>query len=184
MYTRVLARALAALAAVALVAAAGTASAAEQTDGSRGFVTRQGDDLRLDGRTFRFAGSNNYYLHYNSHAMVDDVLGDAAGAGFNVLRTWGFMESGQNGVSFLSFDGTRPVANDGPDGLGRLDYVLKPAPDRGIRLVTPLTNTWGDVGGMDQCGVGRGGRYRDAFSAAPVTRGRYAGWVTPVRSRT
>ncbi|MEU7866886.1 cellulase family glycosylhydrolase [Dactylosporangium sp. NPDC049140] len=195
MYTRVLARALTALTAVALVAAAGTASAAEQATGTAsaaeqtdksgsGFVTRQGDDLRLDGKTFRFAGSNNYYLHYNSHAMVDDVLGDAAGAGFNVLRTWGFMESGQNGVSFLSFDGTKPVANDGPDGLGRLDYVLKAAHDKGIRLVIPLTNNWSDFGGMDQYVKWHGGQYHDDFYTDPVIRGWYADWVTHVLNRT
>ncbi|MFD0576461.1 glycoside hydrolase family protein [Dactylosporangium darangshiense] len=129
MYKRLLVSAIAVL---AVAAAAGTASAAER---GTGFVARQGSDLRLDGRTFRFAGSNNYYLMYSSPKMVDDVLGDAAGAGFNVLRTWGFLEGSQNGVSFQSFDGTHPVYNDGPDGLARLDYVLKAARDKGIRLV-------------------------------------------------
>src|SRR3954464_12263979 len=103
MYKRLLVRGLAAVAAVALVAVGGAASAAENaenaetTGSSAGFVTRAGADLEVDGKTFRFAGSNNYYLHYSSPAMVDDVFGDAAAAGFNVLRTWGFMEAGQNG---------------------------------------------------------------------------------------
>ncbi|WP_327002253.1 cellulase family glycosylhydrolase [Dactylosporangium sp. NBC_01737] len=176
-----------ALAVVAVLSAAGltaphAASASAKTDA--GFVTRQGSDLRLNGKTFRFAGSNNYYLHYTSPAMVDDVLGDAANAGFNVLRTWGFMESGQNGVSFLSFDGTTPVANDGPDGLGRLDYVLKAASDKGIRLVIPLTNNWSDFGGMDQYVKWRGGAHHDDFYTDPVIRGWYQDWIAHVLNRT
>ncbi|WP_433045028.1 cellulase family glycosylhydrolase [Dactylosporangium sp. CS-033363] len=147
-------------------------------------MTRQGDDLRLDGKAFRFAGTNNYYLHYQSRAMAADVLGDAAAAGFNVVRTWGFMESGQNGVSFLSFDGTKPVANDGPDGLQRLDYVLKAAHDKGIRLVIPLTNNWSDFGGMDQYVKWRGGQYHDDFYTDPVVRGWYQEWVAHVLNRT
>ncbi|MGI5242752.1 cellulase family glycosylhydrolase [Dactylosporangium sp. CA-139066] len=178
MYKRLLASAAAAL---AILTFAGNAEAAER---GTGFVTRQGSDLRLDGKTFRFAGSNNYYLHYNSRAMVDDVLGDAAAAGFNVLRTWGFMESGQNGVSFLSFDGTKPVPNDGPDGLQRLDYVLKAAHDKGIRLVIPLTNNWSDFGGMDQYVRWHGGTHHDDFYTDPVVRGWYKDWVAHVLNRT
>ncbi|GAA3452780.1 cellulase family glycosylhydrolase [Dactylosporangium matsuzakiense] len=186
MYTRLLVRALTAAAAVMLVAAGGTASAAENTEtgAGKGFVTRQGADLKLDGKTFRFAGSNNYYLHYQSRKMVDDVLGDAAAAGFDVLRTWGFMESGQNGVSLLSFDGTKPVANDGPDGLGRLDYVLKAAHDKGLRLVIPLTNNWSDFGGMDQYVKWRGGSNHDDFYTDPVIRGWYKDWIAHVLNRT
>jgi len=177
---------LCALAAAAVLAGAGLAAppAAASAPPGAGFVTRQGSDLRLNGTTFRFAGSNNYYLHYNSPAMVDDVLGDAASAGFNVLRTWGFMESGQNGVSLLSFDGTKPVANDGPDGLGRLDYVLKAAHDKGIRLVIPLTNNWSDFGGMDQYVKWRGGTYHDDFYTDPVVRGWYRDWIAHVLNRT
>ncbi|HTJ37502.1 MAG TPA: cellulase family glycosylhydrolase [Dactylosporangium sp.] len=177
MYKRLLVSAIAVLAAVA---AAGTASAAER---GTGFVARQGSDLRLDGRTFRFAGSNNYYLMYSSPKMVDDVLGDAAGAGFNVLRTWGFLEGSQNGVSFQSFDGTHPVYNDGPDGLARLDYVLKAARDNGVRLVIPLTNNWSDFGGMDQYVRWRGGTYHDDFYTDPVIRGWYKDWISHVLNR-
>lgn len=43
-----------------------TPVAAEPEAGGGGFVTRQGKDLRLDGKPFRFAGSNNYYLMYKS----------------------------------------------------------------------------------------------------------------------
>ncbi|MFG2044156.1 cellulase family glycosylhydrolase [Dactylosporangium sp. NPDC048998] len=186
MYKRMLARALSAIAAVAVVAAGGTASAAER---GTGFVGRQGSDLRLDGRTFRFAGSNNYYLMYSSRAMVDDVLGDAAAAGFDVLRTWGFLETQQNGVSLQYWGGTRPAYNDGPDGLQRLDYVLKAARDRGIRLVIPLTNNWSDFGGMDQYVRWRVSQtqaegHHDDFYTDPVIRGWFKDWIGHVLNRT
>jgi len=33
-------------------------------------------------------GTNNYYLMYSSHVMVDDVLTAAAANGFNVMLLW------------------------------------------------------------------------------------------------
>src|SRR5688500_12289651 len=38
------------------------------------FVKQAGPELRLHGKPFRFAGSNNYYLMYKSPFMVDEVL--------------------------------------------------------------------------------------------------------------
>ncbi|WFE24327.1 cellulase family glycosylhydrolase [Solwaraspora sp. WMMD937] len=160
-----------------------------------GFVTRHGDDLKLDGRKFRFAGSNNYYLMYKSPTMVDDVFADAKAAGFTVLRTWGFLDIGNadgsdsvagpaDGVYFQYFDGERPAYNDGPDGLQRLDYVLAAAREAGIKLVVPLTNNWRDFGGMDQYVRWRGGQYHDDFYTDPVIRGWYKDWISHVLNRT
>ncbi|WP_238008485.1 cellulase family glycosylhydrolase [Dactylosporangium sp. AC04546] len=185
-------RLIAALAGLTIVASAGAASAGVRHDG---FVTRQGADLTLDGRAFRFAGSNNYYLMYRSAAMVDDVFADAAGAGFTVLRTWGFLDIGnqddsnsvhhkENGVYFQYWDGTRPAYNDGADGLQHLDYVLKSARDHGIRLVVPLTNNWSAFGGMDQYVRWRGGAHHDEFYTDPVIRGWYQDWIAHVLNRT
>src|SRR5262245_4168188 len=86
-------RFVAVLAAVAgALVAAGPAAAAPATHQapSAGFVTRAGSTLKVDGKPFRFGGTNNYYLFYKSRAMVDDVLADAHAAGFDVMRTWAF----------------------------------------------------------------------------------------------
>src|SRR5450432_4907956 len=48
------------------------------------FVRRVGSQLKMDGKEFRFAGTNNYYSAYKSTLMVDDVLGDADDQGFTV----------------------------------------------------------------------------------------------------
>ena len=50
------------------------------------FVKQSGPELRLHGKPFRLAGSNNYYLMYKSHFMVDDVLNSGAAEGFRVMR--------------------------------------------------------------------------------------------------
>src|SRR3954465_14014186 len=148
-------RRILAVAGLVLVAATtGTAWGASAQSRAVGheFVVRTGPELRLHGKTFHFAGTNNYYLPYSSKLMVDDVLTTAAAQGFDVVRTWGFMEQPKNGVQFQSWDSATgaPAFNDGATGLERLDYVIAKAGQLGLRLVIPFTNNWGDFGGMDQ----------------------------------
>ncbi|MEO3820368.1 cellulase family glycosylhydrolase [Plantactinospora sp. B24E8] len=165
------------------------------TTTAAGFVVRKGDQLYLDGKRFRFAGTNNYYLMYKSRTMVDDVVADARAAGFTVLRHWGFLDIGTpggtdsvagpaDGVYFQYWDGEKPAYHDGPDGLERLDYVLFAARQAGIKLVIPLTNNWRDFGGMDQYVRWRGGQYHDEFYTDPVIRGWYRDWISHVLNRT
>lgn len=180
------------LSALAILAPAAPAVAVAP---SSGFVVRHFDELKLNGKNFRFGGSNNYYLMYKSRLMVDDVFADAKGAGFTVLRTWGFLDIGNqdgsgsiagkaDGVYFQYWDGTKPAYNDGADGLERLDYVLKAAGDAGVKLVIPLTNNWRDFGGMDQYVSWRGGQYHDEFYSDPVIRGWFKDWISHVLNRT
>jgi mannan endo-1,4-beta-mannosidase len=176
-------------------AVTGTALAGDHSGSTAGFVTRQGPDLKLNGRTFQFSGTNNYYLMYSSRLMVDDVFADAKAAGFTVLRTWGFLDIGnadgtnsisggpKNGVYFQYWDGQRPAYNDGESGLARLDYVLYAARQAGIKLVIPLTNNWNDFGGMDQYVRWRGGSFHDDFYSDAVIRGWYRDWISHVLNR-
>lgn len=160
-----------------------------------GFVTRSGNVLKLNGAQFRFAGTNNYYLMYKSRAMVDDVLESAADNDFRVVRTWGWLDIGNqdgsdsvagkaDGVYFQYWNGSRPAYNDGDDGLKRLDYVIAKARAEGIRLVIPFTNNWRDFGGMDQYVKWRGAQYHDDFYTDPVIRGWYRDWIAHVLNRT
>ena len=120
---------------------------------------------------------------------------DARGAGFNVVRTWGFLDIGnqdgsdsvrgiQEGVYFQYWDGQRPAYNDGADRPGEARLrALASARQHGIKLVIPLTNNWNDFGGMDQYVRWRDrstdatepGRtwYHDDFYTDPVIRGWY-----------
>ncbi|HEV8559776.1 MAG TPA: cellulase family glycosylhydrolase [Actinophytocola sp.] len=186
------------LAAVSVVAigmggAVPVVAGSEPAAGS-GFVTRQGKDLRLDGKPFRFAGSNNYYLMYKSRLMVDDVFADAQAAGFNVLRAWAFLDIGNadgsnsirgkaDGVYLQYWNGTAPAYNDGPDGFQRIDYLLDSARRHGIKLVIGLTNNWNDFGGMDQYVRWAGGSFHDDFYSNPVIRGWYQDYISHVLNR-
>ena len=180
--------------ALALLPAAGPARA-EADHQRRSFVTRHGGTLRLNGRQFRFAGTNNYYLMYKSPAMVDDVLAAAAGNGFSVLRLWGSLDIGNqdgsnsihgkaDGVYFQYWDGTRPAYNDGADGLQRLDYVIARAGQHGLKLVIPFVNNWNAYGGMDQYVRWRGGQYHDEFYTDPTIRQWYKDWIAHLLNRT
>jgi mannan endo-1,4-beta-mannosidase len=161
------------------------------------FVEAKGNRLTLAGKSYEFAGTNNYYLGYKSPAMVDAVLDDAAAAGFDVIRTWGFQDyqnpdgSGsvhQNfeGVWYQAWDDTAgaPVVNEGADGLERLDYVIAAAAERGIRLIIPFTNNWNAFGGMDQYVRWAGLDEHADFYTDPTIRGWFKDWTATLLNRT
>ena len=141
---------------------------------NQGFVTRDGSRFALNGKPYRFAGNNVYYLFYKSHFMIDDVMETMQRNGLRVLRTWGFS------------DGKAPFAQDGDSTANgnegsafqpesrlyytptfvNFDYVIRSAGEHGIRLIIPLVNYWSDkdtitgtnaFGGMAQylewCGI-------------------------------
>ncbi|MFE1357316.1 hypothetical protein ACFW6T_35675, partial [Kitasatospora phosalacinea] len=142
----------------------GTASAADQdrkgqdgqgangqgqdgTGKGRGsFVTARGGELRLDGRAFRFGGTNCYYLHQQSHYMIDAVLNDAAAMGLTVIRAWAFADG--DGHSYRALQ-PEPFSYD-EAAFDSLDYAVQKAGQLGLRLVLPLVNNWPDYGGMQQ----------------------------------
>src|SRR6266511_3105566 len=169
---------------------------------NNGFVQRSGNSLKLDGKQFRFAGSNNYYLMYKSQFMVNDVFAAAAGNNFRVMRVWGSLDIGNqdgsnsirgkaDGVYFQYWDGTAPAYNDGDDGLKHLDYVIYRAGQLGLKLVIPFVNNWNDFGGMDQYVRWRDSStpadqvwYHDSFYTDPVIKGWYKNWIAHLLDRT
>jgi mannan endo-1,4-beta-mannosidase len=160
------------------------------------FVVRKGADLYLDGKPFRFAGSNNYYPIYKSPLMVDALFDKAKQQGFDVMRVWGALdignEDGTNSVDgegkkenvyFQYWNGSEPAYNDGADGLERLDYVVYKAGLNRIKLVIPFVNNWNAFGGMDQYVRWRGGQYHDEFYTDPLIRQWYKNWIAHVLNR-
>jgi len=159
------------------------------------FVQRAGSQLKLDGKPFRFGGTNNYYLMYQSQKMTNAVLDKAAANDFTVVRTWAWMDIGNQdgsnsvwgadkGVYFQYWDGTKPAYNDGANGLQRLDYVVAAAKERGLKLVLPLTNNWSDFGGIDQYVRWAGGTYHSDFYTNPTIRQWYKAWINHLLNRT
>jgi len=128
-----------------------------------GFIGRDGINFVLNGKPFRFAGTNNYYVTYKLQNTTDDLLTTAATMGLKVVRVWAFLDIGnqdgsdsvdgkgkKDGIYFHYWDGTKPTYNDGKDGLQKLDYVLAKANQLGLRLILTLTNYWKDFGGIPQ----------------------------------
>jgi mannan endo-1,4-beta-mannosidase len=104
----------------------------------------RGGEFTVRGEPWRWGGTNCYYLHTQSHYMIDSVLNNAEAMSLSVLRAWAFS------------DGPQPVAlqpepySYDEDSFDSLDYAVYKAGQLGIRLVLPLVNNWPDYGGMQQ----------------------------------
>lgn len=142
------------------------------------FVKQEGGQLTLQGKPFRFAGTNNYYLHYKSNEAIDDVLDNAAAMGLKVIRLWGFMDGiDKSGYSMQYELGKYAPTGKAKNAVERLDYTISQAKKRGIRLVLVLTNNWPDFGGMQQYVKWAGGKEHDEFYTNPQLRQAYKHYV-------
>ncbi|GAA5023833.1 glycoside hydrolase 5 family protein [Kitasatospora paranensis] len=187
---RALLGAAATLAAATVPTLAGTAAAdtGPQHAATAGFVTARRGELRLDGRPFRFAGTNCYYLHQQSHYMIDAVLDDAAAMGLAVVRAWAFADG--TGQSYRPLQ-AKPNAYD-ESAFDALDYAVHKAGLLGLRLVLPLVNNWPDYGGMQQyvawfLGLSDDsygdGTHHDRFYTDPGIKACYRAWAKHVIQR-
>ncbi len=198
--------AYAVLAAIVVVWVAGGDQA--RAEPRPGFVQRDGSNLVLDGKPFRVAGVNNHYLPFASRAEVVRVLDDAVAMGANVVRTfiqpvigspdgrmptiWDWTsradasDLGTRGNYVLHWDADagRMAFNDGPDGLGRFDFVIAEARRRNLRLIVAFIDFWAYTGGAQQMAAWYGGTDTYTFFAAdPRTRRDYRAWVEHVLTR-
>jgi mannan endo-1,4-beta-mannosidase len=119
--------------------------------GPHEFARREGKALYAGTRRFVFTGANAYYLPfvvtYGEVCAVDEVMDGARAMGMTVLRTWAFHDSPDRDDPGV-FQYRPGVYNE--QGLRGLDEVVARARKRGIRLLMPLVNNWGDCGGMNQ----------------------------------
>jgi mannan endo-1,4-beta-mannosidase len=148
---------------------------------SQDFVRREGARLSLNGQSFYFAGTNQYYLFYKSRKMVDEVLEDASRMGLTVLRTWAFCDGDANeGYCFQP----QPRVYD-EKTFRNLDYVIHKASTLGIRLILSLVNNWDDFGGMNAyVRWSPSARNHDDFYSDPETRAIYRDYLNYVLWRT
>jgi mannan endo-1,4-beta-mannosidase len=123
-----------------------TAAAAKPGAGDEpAFVGVRDGHFVIGTKPFRFGGTNTYYLHQQSHYMIDAALDDAAAMSLAVVRAWAFA------------DGTGPTKPLQPEpfvydeaNFDSLDYAVWKAGRLGLRLVLALVNNWPDYGGMQQ----------------------------------
>src|SRR5216683_4146812 len=122
------------------------------------FVQRDGTRLTLGGETFRYSGPNIEWLgleaygpidpmgpRYPSHFEVDDALDTAKMMGARVIRS---QTMGDSIGCDLCIE--RKLGQFNPEAFRQLDYVLKAAHDRGLRLIVTLV---GDCANCKQSGV-------------------------------
>ena len=112
----------------------------------RDFVKVRGGKFSVDGKPLRFGGTNTYYLHQQSHYMIDSALDDAAAMSLTVVRAWAFADGSGNSYTPLQ---SAPYVYNSP-AFDSLDYAIYKAGQLGIRLVLALVNNWPDYGGMQQ----------------------------------
>lgn len=110
-----------------------------------------------------------------SNTDVFNVLADLALTQLKVARVWGFSETNNaataSGVYFQVLNSSGQYFNfDSNTGIPRLDYVVSTAEAKGVKLVLPLANNWGDLGGKPAYTAAFGGNdtswYTDARSQA------------------
>ena len=133
-------------AAAATAAGAGLASGAVFPNRPKDFVTVRGGKFSVGGKPLRFGGTNTYYLHQQSHYMIDSALDDAAAMSLGVVRAWAFADG--SGNSYTPLQSAPYVYNTA--AFDSLDYAIYKAGQLGIRLVLALVNNWPDYGGMQQ----------------------------------
>ena len=115
-------------------------------------------------RDFKFIGTNAYWLPYlNSDDDIRHTLANMSKSGIKVVRTWAFNGANNYLFGFLRFslfsqidvetipdsgswlqlikDGNTTV-NTGPNGIQRLDKVIKFAKEYNIYVYFSLTNNW------------------------------------------
>jgi mannan endo-1,4-beta-mannosidase len=109
------------------------------------FVTRAGNRLMLDGRPFRFAGANIYWLGLDEYRGIapttpfrqDDGLETAWQLGATVVRSHSLGISTGNS---LSYEPTLGVFSE--DALGAADRAVRRSGELGLRLIIPLTDNY------------------------------------------
>lgn len=137
------------------------------------FVGRRGSEFTMREKSFYYAGTNNYYLHYLSHFMIDNVLNSAAAMGLPVIRMWGFLDGkAHNSIVMQSEPGVYPE-----DGYERFDYTVWRAGKLGLKLVVVLTNNWTAFGGMKQYVAWFGATQHDDFYTSSEIRAAYKAYV-------
>jgi mannan endo-1,4-beta-mannosidase len=122
------------------------AANANSVNNNNQFVQRDGTRLTLGGETFRFGGPNIEWLglesygpfgpmgpRYPSQFEIDDALDTAKAMGATVIRS---QTMGDGIGDPLTIE--PKVGQFNPDAFKHLDYVLKAAHDRGLRLVITL----------------------------------------------
>ncbi|KAK2466921.1 hypothetical protein APHAL10511_001179 [Amanita phalloides] len=100
----------------------------------------------FNGSEFPIIGTTAYWLPaLNKDEDIDYALGNISSAGFNAVRTWAFNDVTsipENGTWFQLITNRGLFINNGPNGLQKLDTVVRLAEKHHLFLILTLTNNW------------------------------------------
>ncbi|KAJ3039253.1 hypothetical protein HDV00_012492 [Rhizophlyctis rosea] len=149
------------------------------------YVQTSGNQFTLNGSVFRFAGTNCYWCSFltNSNDIAATYKAIAA-SGLKVVRIWGFNDvTSANGVYYQLWQGNTATVNTGATGLGIMDTNVAQAAANNLKLVIPLTNNWGDYGGMDVYVKQLGGSGHSSFYTQTSIINAYKNYIKQFVSR-
>jgi mannan endo-1,4-beta-mannosidase len=151
------------------------------------FVTAKDTQFQLNGAAFPVSGVNCYFLAYCNDGSRRQAMTTAKQMGATVIRTWAFWaveDFVPGGQAFQYFKDGNIVINDGPNGLERLDALIKAAEDLDVKLILPLINYWEALGGMPTYvnWLSPGSDVTE-FYRAPALRFAYQTWVNQLLTR-
>ncbi|KAJ7181760.1 glycoside hydrolase [Mycena crocata] len=160
----------------------------------KGFVTTRGSQFELDGSPFAFVGANSYWLPLlTSTEDVESTMREMHEAGVKVLRTWGFNAINNSELAgalqsnltyYQVWNNSDWTLNDGPQGLQRLDNVLKVASKYHIKVILAFTNNWVGYGGLElYINHITGGNTHDIFYTNPKIIASYQRYVKTIVNR-
>ncbi|RKU47592.1 hypothetical protein DL546_007753 [Coniochaeta pulveracea] len=166
---------------------ASLATALPSASSATTFSSTNGTRFTIDGKTAYFAGTNSYWLPFlTSNKDVDLVLDHISSSGLRILRIWGFNDvksrpsAGQ--VWFQLLSASNSQINAGSDGLQRLDYVVKSAETRGVKLIINFVNNWDDYGGIAAYVAAFGGSHENWYTNSKA-QAQYRKYVQTVVGR-
>jgi mannan endo-1,4-beta-mannosidase len=150
-------------------------------------VTRSGSQLMVDGKPFRFAGANIFWLAldsengrtiYPSNYRIDDAFATVRAMGGTVVRSQAALSTG----CAMCIQPRRGEFNE--TALRRLDMVLHLARVHGLRLVLPLTDNHEYFqGGKHHYTTWRGLSDENAFFTDPVVIGDFKSHISTLLNR-
>ncbi|KAF2762308.1 putative mannan endo-1,4-beta-mannosidase F [Pseudovirgaria hyperparasitica] len=151
------------------------------------YVKTKGLKFTIDGVTKYFAGTNSYWIAFlTNNADVDLVLDHMITSGLRILRIWGFNDvntiPGSDTVYFQYLSAGTATINTGANGLQRLDYVVKAAEARGMKLIINFVNNWNDYGGINAYVNAYGGS-KTSWYTNTAAQGQYKAYIKAVVSR-
>ncbi|KDQ60829.1 glycoside hydrolase family 5 protein [Jaapia argillacea MUCL 33604] len=111
------------------------------------FVTTANGQFQVQGRDFKFVGTNAYWLSsLQNDQDIANTFANISALGIKVVRTWFFNDvdtiptDGSNWFQLINNSGG--TINTGPNGLQRLDKIVQLAEAAGIYILPVLTNNW------------------------------------------